>query len=46
MALAESGDWEELEKLSKTKKPPLGMEVSWGEVSPTPFQPYGFRENL
>ena len=26
-ALAESGDWGELEKLSKTKKPPIGMEV-------------------
>ena len=32
-ALAESGDWAELEKFSKTKKPPIGMEVSWGVVS-------------
>ncbi|XP_076437329.1 vacuolar protein sorting-associated protein 16 homolog [Babylonia areolata] len=26
-ALAESGDWGELEKLSKSKKPPIGMEA-------------------
>ncbi|ESO96565.1 hypothetical protein LOTGIDRAFT_115951 [Lottia gigantea] len=26
-ALAESGDWMELEKFSKTKKPPVGMEA-------------------
>ena len=27
LALAESGDWAELEKFSKSKKPPIGMEV-------------------
>lgn len=26
-ALAEAGDWAELEKFSKSKKPPIGMEV-------------------
>jgi hypothetical protein len=27
LALAEAGDWQELEKFSKTKKPAIGMEV-------------------
>ena len=32
MALAEVGDWSELERFSKSKKLPVGMQVKW-EVS-------------